>query len=84
MDKPDEQAIIVFQNIQNLMSSDKVLKLNSIKQLNKIVRALGQERTVNELFPFLKPILDEDKEILLPLAEAITSLSLSYSRDYSN
>ena len=72
MERDDDQATVVFQNIQNFMSSDPALKLNSIQQLGLIVEALGQPRTIEELFPYLEPLLEEDEDILKPFAQHLT------------
>ena len=47
------------------------LRLRSIQQLGKIAKALGEERTRDELVPFLTESIDDDDEVLLALAEEL-------------
>mmetsp|Transcript_31456 Transcript_31456/g.91987 ORF Transcript_31456/g.91987 Transcript_31456/m.91987 type:complete len:596 (+) Transcript_31456:44-1831(+) len=54
--------------IDELRHEDMQLRLNSIKNLGTIATALGQERTREELLPFLQEIIDDDDEVLIALA----------------
>lgn len=56
--------------IDELRHDDLQVRLNSIKHLGTIATALGQERTREELLPFLQDI-DDDDEILIALAEQL-------------
>ena len=47
------------------------MRLRSIQQLGKIAKALGEERTRDELVPFLTESIDDDDEVLLALAEEL-------------
>jgi hypothetical protein len=47
------------------------LRLRSIRQLSVIAKALGEERTREELVPFLTESIDDDDEVLLALAEEL-------------
>ena len=47
------------------------LRLRSIRQLGTIAKALGEERTRDELVPFLTESIDDDDEVLLALAEEL-------------
>ncbi|WZZ45601.1 hypothetical protein YC2023_041860 [Brassica napus] len=47
------------------------LRLNSIRRLSTIARALGEERTRKELIPFLSENSDDDDEVLLAMAEEL-------------
>jgi hypothetical protein len=80
----DDQSKIIFENICNFKSKDPILVLNSIKQMNKITEALGPERTVKELLPFLRDLLEEDPSIVLPLLDSVSNLDLDYSKRISN
>ena len=54
-----------------LKNDDVSLRLNSVKRLETIARALGEERTRQELVPFLEDNHDDDDEVLLALAEEL-------------
>lgn len=54
-----------------LKNEDVSLRINSIKRLGTIARALGEERTRNELLPFLTDSNDDDEEALLAIAEQL-------------
>lgn len=58
-------------NRDELKNEDVTLRINSIKRLGTIARALGEERTRNELLPFLTDSNDDDDEALLVLAEQL-------------
>lgn len=47
------------------------LRLQSVKSLSIIATALGQERTREELLPFLQDHIDDDDEVLIALAEQL-------------
>ncbi|KAH3760513.1 phosphoprotein phosphatase A [Pelomyxa schiedti] len=57
--------------IDQLKSEDLQLRLNSIKQLSAIAKALGPERTRNELLPFLTECVDDEDDVLIALAEEL-------------
>jgi len=58
--------------IDELKSEDIQLRLNSIRQLHTIARALGPDRTRSELLPFLtNECIDDEDEVLLALAEEL-------------
>ena len=57
--------------IDELKNDDIQLRLNSIRRLSTIARALGEERTRKELIPFLSENNDDDDEALLALAEEL-------------
>lgn len=57
--------------IDELKSEDVVLRLNAIRRLSTIALALGDERTREELVPFLMESLDDEDEVLLALAEEL-------------
>jgi serine/threonine-protein phosphatase 2A regulatory subunit A len=54
--------------IDELKNEDVTLRLNSIERLQSIALALGEERTRQELLPFLMENHDDDDVILLALA----------------
>lgn len=47
------------------------LRLNSIKRLDTIALALGEERTRKELLPFLNDTSEDEDEVLLAMAERL-------------
>lgn len=61
--------------IDELRSGDVQLRLNSIRRLQVIAKALGTERTRLELIPYLnESIDDEEDEVLLAMAEELGNL----------
>lgn len=68
-------TIIVGQYLDQLKSDDSKKRLNSVEHLLDIAKALGQERTKNELFTFLKELLEDEEEVLVALAKAIFDLT---------
>ncbi|CAI7784492.1 unnamed protein product [Closterium sp. NIES-54] len=59
--------------IDELKNDDIQLRLNSIRRLSTIARALGDDRTRKELIPFLNENNDDDDEVLLAMAEELGS-----------
>lgn len=57
--------------IDELKNEDIQLRLNSIRRLSTIARALGEERSRKELIPFLVQNNDDDDEVLLAMAEEL-------------
>lgn len=57
--------------IDELRSDDQKKRMNSFQNLAVIARALGPERTRNELLPFLTECSDDDDEVLVILAEEL-------------
>ncbi|CAL9248666.1 unnamed protein product [Arabidopsis halleri] len=62
----DEPLYPIAVLIDELKNDDIQLRLNSIRRLSTIARALGEERTRKELIPFL-----DDDEVLLAMAEEL-------------
>lgn len=67
----DEPLYPIAVLIDELKNEDIQLRLNSIRRLSTIARALGEERTRKELIPFLSENNDDDDEVLLTLAEEL-------------
>ncbi|ONK68621.1 uncharacterized protein A4U43_C05F14050, partial [Asparagus officinalis] len=67
----DEPLYPIAILIDELKNDDIQLRLNSIKRLPTISRALGEERTRKELIPFLSENNDDDDEVLLAMAEQL-------------
>ncbi|CAG7862247.1 unnamed protein product [Brassica rapa] len=57
--------------IDELKNDDIQLRLNSIRRLSTIARALGEEKTRKELIPFLSENNEDDDEVLLAMAEEL-------------
>lgn len=57
--------------IDELKNDDVTLRLNSVRRLKTIASALGEERTRQELIPFLTESNDDEDEVLLALAEEL-------------
>jgi hypothetical protein len=75
----DDQSKVIFENILNFKSRKEVLVLNSLRQLATICKALGQERTVQELLPYLQELLEENSVIVSDLLKALAELPLDLS-----
>ena len=58
--------------LDELKNDEPKVRLNSIKQLHTIAIALGEERTRNELIPFLTDMIDDEDEILIALADSLS------------
>eukprot|EP00850_Spirogloea_muscicola_P022421 SM000293S10922 [mRNA] locus=s293:9990:14172:- [translate_table: standard] len=67
----DEPLYPIAILIDELKNDDIQLRLNSIRRLGTIARALGEERTRKELIPFLTENNDDDDEVLLAMAEEL-------------
>ncbi|KAK4484259.1 hypothetical protein RD792_011485 [Penstemon davidsonii] len=67
----DEPLYPIAVLIDELKNDDIQLRLNSIRRLSTIARALGEERTRKELIPFLAENNDDDDEVLLAMAEEL-------------
>ena len=78
--KGGDQSKKVLENIKNLKSEEKFLKLASIRQLGLIVQVLGPDRTRSELFPYMEDVLEEEDEVLIALCDSLTKLPLDYSK----
>ncbi|PWA97559.1 Armadillo-like helical [Artemisia annua] len=77
MSMVDEPLYPIAVLIDELKNDDIQLRLNSIRRLSTIARALGEERTRKELIPFLSENNDDDDEVLLAMAEELET----YVRD---
>lgn len=64
--------------VDELRSEDVALRLAAIHRISAIALALGQERTRDELIPFLHDSLDDDDEILLALAQELGPQFVEY------
>ncbi|CAL9214827.1 unnamed protein product [Arabidopsis halleri] len=71
MSMVDEPLYPIAVLIDELKNDDIQLRLNSIRRLSIIARALGEERTRKELIPFLSENNDDDDEVLLAMAEEL-------------
>lgn len=67
----DEPLYPIAVLIDELKNEDIQLRLNSIRRLSTIARALGEERARKELIPFLSENNDDDDEVLLAMAEEL-------------
>lgn len=75
----DDQSKIIYDNITNFKNKDERFVLNSIQQMEKIVEALGPERTLWELLPYLRDLLEENEVVVSSLLEALLRLPLDLS-----
>jgi len=67
----DEPLYPIAILIDELKNENIQLRLNSIRRLSTIARALGEERTRKELIPFLSENNDDDDEVLLAMGEQL-------------
>ncbi|KAM2573341.1 hypothetical protein TB2_005417 [Malus domestica] len=67
----DETLYPIAVLIDERKNEDIKLRLNSIRRISTIARALGEERTKKELIPFLSENNDDDDEVLLAMAEEL-------------
>ncbi|KAK4218078.1 armadillo-type protein [Rhypophila decipiens] len=68
--KPDELYPIAVL-IDELKHDDVLLRLNAIHRLPTIALALGDERTREELIPFLDESVEDEDEVLVALSEEL-------------
>eukprot|EP01101_Sappina_pedata_P002069 TRINITY_DN12345_c0_g1_i1.p1 TRINITY_DN12345_c0_g1~~TRINITY_DN12345_c0_g1_i1.p1 ORF type:complete len:594 (-),score=240.19 TRINITY_DN12345_c0_g1_i1:57-1838(-) len=61
--------------IDELKNEDLRLRLNSVKRLTTISKAIGPERTRKELIPFLNESVDDEDEVLVALAEELGKMT---------
>ncbi|KAK2078340.1 hypothetical protein QBZ16_003180 [Prototheca wickerhamii] len=71
MTDSDDSLYPIAVLIDELRNEDPALRLNSVKRLRTIARALGEERTRRELIPFLNDNCDDEDEVLLAMAEEL-------------
>lgn len=64
-------TIVIGQYQDELKSDDARKRLNAIEHLLDIAKALGNDRTKNELWPFLRELLDDEEENLCALAKSL-------------
>jgi len=57
--------------IDELKSDEQKKRISSVRSLTTIAIALGQERTRNELLPYILDLMDDEEEVLLALAETL-------------
>eukprot|EP00741_Cyanophora_paradoxa_P019853 tig00000217_g19161.t1 len=71
MDQSDDNLYPIAILIDELKNEDMQLRLNSIRRLSTIALALGEQRTRDELIPFLNESIDDEDEVLLAVAEEL-------------
>jgi serine/threonine-protein phosphatase 2A regulatory subunit A len=60
--------------IDELKCDDQKKRIASVKNLSTIAIALGPERTRSELLPYVLELLDDDDEVLVALAETLSTM----------
>eukprot|EP00889_Picochlorum_renovo_P007868 jgi/Picre1/34898/NNA_002364.t1 len=73
---PSDNLYPIALLIDELKNDDVSRRLNSVRRLETIARALGEERTRQELIPFLEENHDDDDEFLLVWRKSWESSSL--------
>jgi len=69
MDPESNSLYPIAVLIDELKSDEVSRRINSVQQLSNIAVALGQERTRNELIPYLSELMDDEEEVLVALAQ---------------
>jgi serine/threonine-protein phosphatase 2A regulatory subunit A len=60
--------------IDELKCEDQKKRIASVKNLSTIAVALGPERTRSELLPYVLELMDDDDEVLVVLAETLSTM----------
>mmetsp|Transcript_27239 Transcript_27239/g.45939 ORF Transcript_27239/g.45939 Transcript_27239/m.45939 type:complete len:617 (-) Transcript_27239:161-2011(-) len=60
--------------IDQLKHEDVQLRTNALRSITKIAKALGPERTREELVPFLTECVDDDDEVIMVIADELGNL----------
>jgi len=60
--------------IEELTKEDIQIRLNAMRQLHTIAKALGPNRTVSELIPYLTDMIDDDDEVLVVMCKELLNL----------
>ena len=72
----EEEVESILLLIDELKSEDHNIRLHSINSLEQIAEAIGEERTREELIPYINELLEDDnEEVLLALAAKLGELS---------
>ncbi|QDZ19227.1 ARM repeat domain-containing protein [Chloropicon primus] len=71
MTESSEDLYPIAVLIDELKNDDIVIRLNSLRRLTIIAKALGPERTREELIPFLSESTEDEDEALTVLAEEL-------------
>ena len=64
--------------IDELKCDDLQKRKSAVKNLNTVAIALGQERTRNELLPYILELMDDDEQVLAALAETLDYSFIEY------
>eukprot|EP00993_Chasmostoma_nieuportense_P007162 NODE_7891_length_405_cov_5.694245_g7725_i0.p1 GENE.NODE_7891_length_405_cov_5.694245_g7725_i0~~NODE_7891_length_405_cov_5.694245_g7725_i0.p1 ORF type:complete len:101 (+),score=37.12 NODE_7891_length_405_cov_5.694245_g7725_i0:81-383(+) len=67
--------------IDELKNEELHLRINSIRRLPVIAKALGTERTRLELIPYLNESIDDEDEVLLAIQQGVKPLLLKLHDD---
>ena len=82
MDEDECDAILCL--IDELKSEDNTTRIQAIDRLETIAKAIGEERTKEELVPYTAELLDDDnEEVLVAVAKKLGDLS-NYLGNSSN
>mmetsp|Transcript_3550 Transcript_3550/g.7107 ORF Transcript_3550/g.7107 Transcript_3550/m.7107 type:complete len:616 (-) Transcript_3550:517-2364(-) len=67
-------AVLVSVLIDDLQNDDVQFRLNSMRKLGTIAKALGPDRTIKELVPYLSEFVDDEDDILVVLSDQLGGL----------
>lgn len=70
----ESQIIPIATLIDELKNDNMAVRLASVRKLGDIARALGPERTRNELIPYLNEFIEDEDDVLVALAEQVPKL----------
>eukprot|EP01041_Mallomonas_annulata_P003289 gene3289-6517_t len=74
--KPDNEDLYqIALLIDQLKHDDPQLRVNASKNIVRIAKALGPERTRDELIPFLHESTDDEDEVLHAIADKLGDLA---------
>lgn len=74
LDSSDGSLYPIAVLIDELRTDDVQIRLRSIEKLSVIAKALGPERTRDELLPFISEAVYDEDEVLEALAERLGCL----------
>ena len=60
--------------IDELKSPEQKKRISAVKNLSTIAVALGQQRTRQELLPYILELMDDEEEVLLALADTLSNM----------
>jgi serine/threonine-protein phosphatase 2A regulatory subunit A len=75
---PADQLYPITVLIDELRCEDLQKRISAVKNLQTISIALGQERTRNELLPYIMDLMDDEEQVLAHLADTLDGSYLEF------